>query len=226
VVAELRTRVEQRRQAGLYPPDLEERMAEHFRRITAHRVTPDLSPLYDAIEDLQRRLDMRMERTPVESSHAAGAAVHKTLAKLQARQITGALEQVREFGDAVLRVVTLLTAALSDANSHVHRDLVGQIDAALERLSLYERVPPQEAEPDLPDDVEVVRVDNADELGRGALFDLAASARERLAPGGVVAATFSWLHPRYVAFLFEEAGFDVELRPGLQSTTLLARRRG
>lgn len=146
LVARLRTRVEERRQAGLYPAELEEQMSSHFRRINSHRIVPNLDDLETALDDLKRRLDFRMERTPIESSLPAGTALHKTMAKLQARQIVGALEQVRDFGEGVLQILTLVTAALENPNSHVHTDLVGQIDATVERVSGYERAPASSAE--------------------------------------------------------------------------------
>ena len=146
LVARLRAKVDERRKAGEYPADLEARMAHHFERIAGHRVVPNLDDLAAALEEVKRRLDLRMERTPTDSSAKAGEALHKAMAKLQARQITGALGQVREFGDSVLDALHLMAAALQDATSHVHTDLVGQIDAAVERVSGYERAPASSAE--------------------------------------------------------------------------------
>jgi SAM-dependent methyltransferase len=137
----LQARVEQRRQAGSYPPDLEERMSTHFERISQHRIVPNLDDLQSALEDLRQRFDFAMERTPVTSRVPGGQTMHKALAKAQARQVVGVLQQMREFADGVWQVLMLMVAALENPNSHVHADLVGQIDAVLDRTSGYERAP-------------------------------------------------------------------------------------
>ncbi|HEV7886453.1 MAG TPA: methyltransferase domain-containing protein [Acidimicrobiales bacterium] len=168
LVDRLRAKVDERRQAGIYPPELEEEMAAHFRRITSHRILPNLDDLQEALGDLQRRLDFRPERTPIESRLPAGAAMHKTLAKLQARQIAGALEQVRDFGEGVLQLLTLITAAIENPNSHVHTDLVGQMDATVERVSGYERAPASSAE--AVSDLRR-RVEELEALERGRRFE-------------------------------------------------------
>ena len=49
LVAELRARVEQRRQSGVYPPGLEDELDQHFRRIAAHRTIPDSQSLVNAL---------------------------------------------------------------------------------------------------------------------------------------------------------------------------------
>jgi SAM-dependent methyltransferase len=141
LIAQLRAKVEERRAAGEYPAELEADMAAHFRRISSHRMAPNLDELETALDRLRTLLDFRAENIPVESRLPGGSGLHKTMAKLQARQITGALQQVQEFGAGVVQALNLITAALENPNSHVHGDLVGQIDATVDRVSRYERAP-------------------------------------------------------------------------------------
>jgi SAM-dependent methyltransferase len=142
----LRQRVEERRQAGAYPADFEEKMAGHFRRITTHRIVPNLDDLRAALDDVDRTSHFAMERTAIESRMPGGSRMHGALAKLQARQIVGALSQVHEFAEAVGQALMLVVAALENPNSHVHGDLVGQIDSALETVAGYERAPVSSSE--------------------------------------------------------------------------------
>lgn len=141
LVEQLRARVEERRQSGAYPPELEERLAAHFHRITHTRVQPSMEDVREALDDLPHRFDFRVERTPVESRVPGGTAAHKALAKLQARQLVGAYEQMRDFAEGVYTALLRMADAMENANSHVHQDLVGQIDVMLERLAGYERAP-------------------------------------------------------------------------------------
>jgi|SRR5581483_3144033 len=142
----LRSRVEDRRRSGAYPPDLEEELAAHFQRISLHRMVPNLDDLQSAMEELGRRAQFAMERTPVDSRVPGGQSLHRALAKLQSRQVVGVLAQVNHFADALLQVLGLMVAALENPNSHVHSDLVGQIDSVFERVAGYERAPLSAAE--------------------------------------------------------------------------------
>jgi hypothetical protein len=56
-----------------------------------------------------------------------------------ARQTAGVRDQVQEYADGVRDVLVGIVAALEDPEGHVHADLVGQLDAVLERLTAAER---------------------------------------------------------------------------------------
>jgi SAM-dependent methyltransferase len=70
-----------------------------------------------------------------------GGQVHRAVGKLVARQTQGILEQVQEFADVLREALEQIVDALEDPYGHVHTDLVGQLDAAWERLAAWERGP-------------------------------------------------------------------------------------
>ena len=147
LLEELRRTVESRRREGLYPAGLEEDLAGHFRRIVRQRVTPDLSRLDAAMTRLRGVPGLSAERIPVESGMPGGAALHKTLARIVSRQTQGVLEQVEELAAALRSVADELSWAVRQASTHVHADLIGQIDALQERLSALERQPLEDPSP-------------------------------------------------------------------------------
>ena len=141
LLEELRQTVEARRQEGLYPAGLEEDLAAHFRRIVRQRITPDLSRLDTAMARLKGVPGLSAERIPVESGMPGGSALHKTLGRLVSRQTQGVLEQVEELAAALRSVADELSWAVRQSSTHVHTDLISQIDVLQERLSSLERQP-------------------------------------------------------------------------------------
>ncbi|MGH9181811.1 MAG: methionine biosynthesis protein MetW, partial [Acidimicrobiales bacterium] len=139
LVEQLRDRVEQRRRQGAYPPGLEADLDDHFRRIVAHRVQPGLDELKQRLGRLDLHMGFDPARIASSSQVVGGTAVHRGVSKLVARQTSGVLQQVMEFADAVRDVLRSAVAALEDPDSHVHAELVGQIDHVLERMAHYER---------------------------------------------------------------------------------------
>jgi SAM-dependent methyltransferase len=140
LVGELRARVQQRRDEGAYPDGLERDLEEHFRRITAHRITPDLSAVYARLAELEVKAAFSPRSIPTESQVPGGATLHRTIGRIVARQTQGVLEQMQAFADATKELLKAMVEAL-ETPSHVHADLIGQVDAIEERLSSYERAP-------------------------------------------------------------------------------------
>jgi SAM-dependent methyltransferase len=139
LVDQLKARVEQRRRQGAYPPGVESDLDDHFRRIVAHRVQPELEELKGRLGRLDLHMAFDPARIPSDSQVMGGTAVHRGVSKLVARQTQGVLQQVMEFADAVRDVLRSTVAALEDPNGHVHADLVGHVDHVLERMAHYER---------------------------------------------------------------------------------------
>ena len=137
----LRVRVEERRRSGAYSPDLEAQLESHFQRIVTNRTLPSVEDVRDAMGNLKLRMNFAKERITSDSRMPGGDALHKALAKAQSRQVVGILEQMREFADGVIEVFDAVSAAIESGTSHVHLDLVSQIDAALERVAGFERAP-------------------------------------------------------------------------------------
>lgn len=138
VVARLQARVAERRRSGVYPPGLEEGLEEHFRRIGAHRAAVDPAGLQARLAALDATARFDAAQIHAGSQRPGGAALHRGVALLVARQTQGALDQVQGYADAVRHVLAGMAAALEDP-FHVHADLVEQLDAVLERLAAAER---------------------------------------------------------------------------------------
>jgi len=145
LVEQLRARVQERRQAGAYPAGLEQDLEAHFRRIAAHRVVPNVDAVRQAMERLDVKMGFGLDRIRFDSNLPGGDRLHRAMGRVQARQTAGVLQQVQEFADGVRDVLTAMVASLEDPNGHVHADLVGQIDAVLERVTSYERGPADSA---------------------------------------------------------------------------------
>jgi SAM-dependent methyltransferase len=141
LVAQLKAKVEQRRRDGVYPPGLEDDLDAHFHRIARHRVEPDTEALEARLAALEERIAFSAERIGLDSGVPGGSALHRTVAKVVGRQTQGVLQQVQEFADAVRDALRAMADSLDDATTHVHADLVGQLDAVFERLAAFERGP-------------------------------------------------------------------------------------
>ncbi|HVM05960.1 MAG TPA: hypothetical protein VM242_12380 [Acidimicrobiales bacterium] len=139
VIARMQARVAERRRSGAYPEGLESDLEEHFRRIVAHRASPDFTDVRARIAALDGRSRFGLDRIPATSQRPGGQALHAAVAKVVARQTAGVLDQVQEYADGVRDVLVGIVAALEDPEGHVHADLVGQLDAVLERLTAAER---------------------------------------------------------------------------------------
>ncbi|MDQ1396727.1 MAG: hypothetical protein QOG64_1986 [Acidimicrobiaceae bacterium] len=139
LVAQLRARVEERRQAGVYPPGMEEDLDRHFQRIAAHRTLPDLSGVRAAMSALDAKASFAAHRIATASGVPGGGFVHRVLAKLQRRQTEGILEQVQQFADATRDALRAIVVAMEQPANHTHGELVGEIDAILDRMDAYER---------------------------------------------------------------------------------------
>ena len=142
MIAQLRERVERRRQAGEYPEGLEEDLDRHFRRILAHRATPEHGQLQARVRELSE-LSFTSAAIGTDSGMPGGAVLHGLVAKAVARQTEGILQQVRQLADATTRALEAVVASLEDPYGHVHADLVDQLDAVLDRLAKFEKTLPQ-----------------------------------------------------------------------------------
>jgi O-antigen chain-terminating methyltransferase len=141
LVARLKSRVEERRAAGEYPDGLEEELERHFHRIVFHRTNPQIDKLQADIDALDSHMQFTLENVGVDSDIPGGELIHKALTKALARTHNAMTEQVQTFAEAVRRALITLAATVQDPTSHVHSDLVGHLDAVLERLNSYEQAP-------------------------------------------------------------------------------------
>lgn len=142
LIKRLRERVEERRERGVYPNDLEASLDAHFQRIAAHRPTPyDYDALRRRLSDLDEAMAFSPANIPYESSLPGGAALHRTIGKAVSRQTAGILEQLQRYAGALRDVLREMVVVLEHPNSHVHAELLGQVDGLLERVAEFERLP-------------------------------------------------------------------------------------
>ena len=141
LLAQLRNRVEERRKSGEYPPGLENDLEGHFRRIVSRGRAQDLEMVRSSLHALEGRMAFNRARIPASSELPGGSVLHRSVGKLVGRQTEGVLDQVRLFAEAVRETFEALLDALEMPGSHVHADLIEQLDGALERLAAFERTP-------------------------------------------------------------------------------------
>ena len=140
LVQQLKQRVAERHRAGEYPDRLVEDLDAHFERIAAHRF-----PAYDfdVLRAKLGALDAAGAFNPSEISYdtrlPGGSFIHRTLAKIVRRQTEGVLAQAQRHADAVREALWEVVAALETPAAHTHVDLVGEIEAIFEKLSVYDR---------------------------------------------------------------------------------------
>ncbi|MBW3590019.1 MAG: class I SAM-dependent methyltransferase [Actinobacteria bacterium] len=140
IVERLRARVEERRRSNQYPPDLEEELAEHFRRIVARGALKDHPPLGNMLAPVRASKTFDPGLIHSDSEKPAGRFFHQAVAKLVSRQTQGILEQVSRFAEAVDRALGAMADRIEEP-THIRNELASRIDAMLERLAAYERAP-------------------------------------------------------------------------------------
>ena len=141
LLAQLRARVEERRRRGDYPAGLEQDLESHFRRIVAHGRAQDLESVRSSLQGMDASMRFTRGRIPPESRYPGGTLVHRSVGKVVARQTQGVLDQVGAFAEVVRETFEALLDVLETPGTHVHADLVEQLDGALERLAVFERTP-------------------------------------------------------------------------------------
>jgi hypothetical protein len=137
----LRARVEERRKSGLYPPELEEELVKHFKRIVADQRKEVLTPSRGALAAVRETMHFDSRRIPLKSKRPGGKVLHRLVGRLVARQTEGVLDQVSDFAQAVYAGLASAFATVEDPSRAIYADLTGRIDAILERLAAVERPP-------------------------------------------------------------------------------------
>ena len=145
LVAELRTRVQERQRSGAYPPGLEEELAGHARRLVGHRVERPEVDLQDRLRAVQQALPLQSSRIPVESEVPGGQAVHRAVARLVGRQTSGVLQQVQGFALPVGEALEAIVTVLEDLAREVRVEMAQHLDAIHERQAAQERAAVQSA---------------------------------------------------------------------------------
>jgi SAM-dependent methyltransferase len=140
LLAELRTRVDERRESGAYPDGLEDELQARFRRIALQHVG-DIEAVRVSLLHLESTLGFGVSRIPTASNQPGGEIAHKVMRKAFSRQTQGLIEQMRPFAEAVRDALKALMAVLETPGTHEHADLDGRLDTLLEHMAALERAP-------------------------------------------------------------------------------------
>ena len=137
----LRSRVEERRRNGAYPPGLEADLDAHFHRIVTSKAGRDRSSFRSKIDRLTAFSSFRAERIPATSRLPGGRFVHRMVARITRRQTEGILDQLQQFADALLDVLDVLVDPATLDHGLEAADIASRVDAVADRLAAYERAP-------------------------------------------------------------------------------------
>lgn len=134
LVARLRERVEERRRSGQYPDGLEADLDRHFEMAVAAslRTRADLEVLLEDVRMASAQIGA--EHISTISSVPLGSSVHRSIARVVHRQTEGVLHQVQQHTRAVDALLAMIV-------TQELPDIVARLDAVMERLAAYERLP-------------------------------------------------------------------------------------
>lgn len=138
LLAELKARVEKRRQEGEYPPELEDDLAKHFRHIVAHRIASPSRVDRKLLVKLSEAANFSRQRIEVNSQVPGGRQVHRMVRKLVARQIDGIFAQLAEFTQVLRQVLDQMAISLEEIVAFTRRDLGSRIELALDHIAKIE----------------------------------------------------------------------------------------
>lgn len=141
LIAELRARVQQRRDDGVYPAELEEALDAHFERLVGGR--PVGSPA--VLEQLQRVLGelerFHFTRAAIDPSSElpGGRFLHRLIGKAVSRQVSGVLEQAQEHARLTQRALALIAELATSIADEYDSRVVQHLDDLHVRLAEAER---------------------------------------------------------------------------------------
>lgn len=140
-MAELQSRVAERRRSGAYPPGLEAELDAHFQRIQERRSGP-LSAAIDLrtpLQEVGQSLPFSAAAISTDSAIPVGGAVHHVVARVVGRQTQGVLRQVQQFASAVGASLAALTEAVERLQTELRHDLSARMDWVLDHASAQEQ---------------------------------------------------------------------------------------
>ena len=137
LIAELRTRIEQRREAGEYPDDLESTLDDHFDRLVG--VRPRSSPaLHDELQSVLSALGQHgFSRAKIDpaSRLPGGRLIHRFMSRALSRQIDGVLAQMEQQSMLVTRAVAVLGEIASTMGDEFDTQVLQQLDDLQVRMA-------------------------------------------------------------------------------------------
>lgn len=142
IAARLQAKVDERKALGEYPADIEAKLDEHFRRVVHHRQETggDAMERVDvANENVHNHSEFTKPVYTTASSKPGGDILRKAVINVVEPSALRAYEEQQEFAIALREAFCEIQAALQNPYTHVHADLVDQLDALSERLDSLER---------------------------------------------------------------------------------------
>src|SRR5687767_2907026 len=113
LLASLRQRVDERRQAGLYPDQLDHQLDAHFDRVISHQSdAPDADLLRRKLGEFQSSLPLTRDKIQTKSRIPGGGLFHRIVGKLVTRQTDGVLRQTQEFAEETVALMTELVEVI------------------------------------------------------------------------------------------------------------------
>lgn len=141
LVAELAARVAARREAGEYPPDLDQMLSGHFQRILdMRRGGRPAFDLQGPLAAVRGSLPLDRQKIPVDSGVPGGELVHQAVAKAVGRQIEGVLQQVQAFAQSTSDLLASLVATVETLDVSLAEDVNARIDSLIDRQAAQERL--------------------------------------------------------------------------------------
>ncbi len=146
ILAHLRAQVAQRREAGIYPPGLEEDLEAELSRIVARRPSRE-PPIRALTEELTRPpgVDPARVAAATASGIPGGAVLHQAVARAVGHQVAAILHQVQDISNVIWNDLVALAGALTklDRRDSDNRDFWALVDSLVDRIAAFERLPLQ-----------------------------------------------------------------------------------
>ena len=136
--AEVRRRLEEGRRNGLYPDELDVELASQFARAGKDPLAFETFDRLRSAIAAVRDVDLSATPAPSTSDLPGGQVLHRTIARLMARQVQALLRQVSTLTAALADGFDATTASLDELRTVVTTDVFGDIDAIHHRLVAVE----------------------------------------------------------------------------------------
>ena len=143
----IRLRVEERRDAGDYPPGLEQQLDRHYHHILKgfDAEVEAITALRLAVANLRAQSEFDLSRIDTWSRNPIKRFLHRVMGKLTIRQTRGVLDQYKRHSDALdevlaglLPIVESLAGSETEGGGRERSDLEKRLHTALDRIGLLE----------------------------------------------------------------------------------------
>ena len=143
----IRLRVEERRDAGDYPPGLEQQLDRHYHHILKgfDAEVEAIAALRLAVANLRAQSEFDLSRIDTWSRNPIKRFLHRVMGKLTIRQTRGVLDQYKRHSDALdevlaglLPIVESLAGSETEGGGRERSDLDKRLHTALDRIGLLE----------------------------------------------------------------------------------------